>query len=101
VIPPQQDRIDRARWLGTDHKHPVGFLSVHLRKPPLHSLLEVFPYWADHPGHVHFTDMAFEYQVKDGYLQVPQRPGLGIELLEEKVRPLLWAEIGPREVRAL
>ena len=65
------------------------------------SLLEVFPYWADHPGHVHFTDMAFEYQVKDGYLEVPQRPGLGIELIEDKVRPFLWAEIGPREARGL
>jgi len=43
---------------------------------------------------VHFTDIAFEYQVKDGYLELPQRPGLGIELLEEKVRPFLWAEIG-------
>jgi galactonate dehydratase len=61
------------------------------------SLLEIFPYWADHPGHVHFTDIAYEYQVKDGWLQVPQRPGLGIELLEDKVRPFLWAEIGPNQ----
>ncbi len=60
---------------------------------PNFSILEIYPYWADHPSHLDFTDVVPEYQVKDGYLQVPESPGIGIELIEEKVRPFLWAEI--------
>jgi len=30
--------------------------------------------------------------VRNGRMPVPTRPGLGIELVAEKVRPFLWGE---------
>jgi galactonate dehydratase len=57
------------------------------------SILELYPYWGDDAKHIEFTDVIPENQVKDGYLQVSDRPGIGIELIDDKVRPFLWAEI--------
>jgi galactonate dehydratase len=60
---------------------------------PNFSTLEMYPYWSRHAGHLQFTDLVPEYQVKNGYLKVPDRPGIGIELIEDKVKPYLWADI--------
>jgi galactonate dehydratase len=60
---------------------------------PNFSIQELYPYFGDDDGYIQFTDVVPEAQVKDGYLQVPTAPGLGITLLEEKVRPYLWAEV--------
>jgi galactonate dehydratase len=38
------------------------------------------------------VDHALELAVKDGGLAIPDRPGLGISLVEKEVRPFLWAE---------
>jgi galactonate dehydratase len=57
------------------------------------SILELYPYWGRHKGHLDFTDIVPEHEVKNGYLQLPNRPGIGIELVEEKVKSYLWAEI--------
>lgn len=57
------------------------------------SILEMYPYWNRYPGHIQFTDVVPEYQIKNGYLEVPDKPGLGIELIEEKIDTYLWAEI--------
>jgi galactonate dehydratase len=30
---------------------------------------------------------------KDSYMPIPNRPGLGVELVEERVRPFLWGTV--------
>jgi len=51
---------------------------------------ELYPYRA--PEHYRIVDHAPEWDVKDGHLPIPDRPGLGVELVDERVRPFLWAE---------
>lgn len=53
---------------------------------------EVFPYRS--PGHYQLVDRAPELEIKAGRLRIPDRPGLGVNLVEERVRPFLWAECG-------
>jgi galactonate dehydratase len=50
---------------------------------------ELYPYRI--PEHFHIVDHAPELNVKNGFLPIPSRPGLGIELVEERVKPFLWA----------
>ena len=51
---------------------------------------ELYPYRA--PEHFQIVDHAPEWDVQDSCLPIPDRPGLGVELVEERVRPFLWAE---------
>jgi galactonate dehydratase len=51
---------------------------------------ELYPYRI--PEHFQIVDHAPEWEVKAGYLPIPDRPGLGVELVDERVRPFLWAE---------
>jgi galactonate dehydratase len=37
------------------------------------------------------VDQAPELDVKDSHLFIPDRPGLGVELVEERVAPFLYA----------
>lgn len=50
---------------------------------------ELYPYRV--PEHYEIVDRAPERDVRDGYLSIPNRPGLGVELVDERVRPFLWA----------
>jgi galactonate dehydratase len=52
---------------------------------------EIYPYRA----HEHFqiVDRPPELEVKDGNLPISDRAGLGINLVEECVRPFLWADM--------
>src|SRR6516165_8006429 len=50
---------------------------------------ELYPYRI--PEHYQIVDHAPELDVKDSFLPIPSRPGLGIELVEERVKPFLWA----------
>jgi galactonate dehydratase len=50
---------------------------------------ELYPYRI--PEHFQIVDHAPEKDVKNGFLPVSDRPGLGIELVEERVKPFLWA----------
>jgi galactonate dehydratase len=50
---------------------------------------ELYPYRV--PAHYQIVDHAPELDVKDGFLPIPSRPGLGIQLVEERVQPYLWA----------
>jgi galactonate dehydratase len=50
---------------------------------------ELYPYRV--PAHFHIVDHAPELDVKAGFLPIPSRPGLGIELVEKRVKPFLWA----------
>jgi galactonate dehydratase len=50
---------------------------------------ELYPYRI--PEHFQIVDHAPELDVKNGYLPISDRPGLGIELVEERVKPFLSA----------
>jgi galactonate dehydratase len=50
---------------------------------------ELYPYRI--PEHFEIVDHAPEWQVQNSYLPIPDRPGLGVELVEENVGPFLWA----------
>ncbi len=51
---------------------------------------ELYPYRI--PEHFQIVDHAPEWDVRDGYLPIPDRPGLGVELVDERVQPFVWAE---------
>ena len=51
---------------------------------------ELYPYRI--PEHFEIVDHAPEWEVRDSHLPIPDRPGLGVTLVEERVRPFLWAE---------
>jgi galactonate dehydratase len=50
---------------------------------------EVYPYRI--PAHFQLVDRAPEMEIRNGLMPIPDRPGLGVELVEERVRPFLWA----------
>jgi galactonate dehydratase len=52
---------------------------------------ELYPYRI--PEHFAIVDRAPELDVRNSYLPIPARPGLGIELVEERVRPFLWGAV--------
>ncbi len=53
---------------------------------------ELYPYRA--PEHFGIVDEPPELTVKNGYMPIPDRPGLGVNLVEERIRPFLWATCG-------
>ncbi len=50
---------------------------------------ELYPYRI--PEHFQIVDHAPEREVRNSIIPVPDRPGLGVNLVEERVRPFLWA----------
>jgi len=52
---------------------------------------ELYPYRP--PAHFAIVDRPPELDVQGGMLAIPDRPGLGVALVEERVRPFLWAEV--------
>jgi len=44
---------------------------------------EIFPF--DPPWHYDLVDEAYEKKIKNGYLEVPRRHGLGVELNDEEI----------------
>jgi len=50
---------------------------------------EHYPYRS--AEHHELVDHAPELDLRDGCLPIPSRPGLGVELVEERVRPFVWA----------
>ncbi len=51
---------------------------------------EVYPY--RDPKLYQVVDHAPESDIRGGLMPIPDRPGLGVELVEERVRPSLWAQ---------
>ncbi len=51
---------------------------------------EVFPY--RDPEHYRLVDRAPELEIKSGRLAIPDRPGLGVNLAEDRLASSLWAE---------
>jgi galactonate dehydratase len=54
---------------------------------------ELYPYRP--PEHFQLVDHAPEAEVENGQLRIPDRPGLGINLVPDRVRPFPWTEVGP------
>jgi galactonate dehydratase len=54
---------------------------------------EVYPYRV--PDHFQLVDHAPERDIRNGLMPIPDRPGLGVELVEERIRPFLWARCRP------
>jgi galactonate dehydratase len=52
---------------------------------------ELYPYRI--PEHFALVDHAPELDVRGGYVPISDRPGLGVELVEDRVRPYLWANV--------
>jgi galactonate dehydratase len=52
---------------------------------------ELYPYRK--PEHFAIVDHAPELDIKDSYMPIPNRPGLGVELVEDRVRPFLWGTV--------
>src|SRR5262245_19841293 len=52
---------------------------------------EIYPYCL--PEHFAVVDHAPELDIRGGYLAIPNRPGLGVELIEERVRSFLWGTV--------
>ena len=49
---------------------------------------------ARRPAHFLLVDQAPEADVENGQLRIPDRPGLGINLVPDRVGPFLWTEVG-------
>ena len=56
------------------------------------SIQEVYPYRPRE--HFELVDHAPEDDLKDGFIPVPDRPGLGVALVQNRVGRFLWAECG-------
>jgi galactonate dehydratase len=52
---------------------------------------ELYPYRV--PEHFAIVDHAPELDVKDSFMPIPSKPGLGVELVEERVRRFLWGTV--------
>jgi len=52
---------------------------------------ELYPYRV--AEHFAIVDHAPELDIKDSYMPVPNKPGLGVELVEERVRRFLWGTV--------
>ncbi len=53
---------------------------------------ELYPYRV--PEHFAIVDQPPELTVRNGRMPIPDRPGFGVELVESRVAPHLWARIG-------
>ncbi len=49
---------------------------------------EIYPYRI--PEYFQIVDRAPELEVQNGFIPISDRPGLGLDLVEERVRPFLW-----------
>ena len=54
---------------------------------------EIYPYRV--PEHFQIVDHPPELEARGGNLLIPDRAGLGINLVEDRVRPFLWADLIP------
>lgn len=57
----------------------------------LHSI-EIYPYFKDDPRYVQVLEDPFEDRIREGFLEVSDRPGLGVSLAAGRVEEHLWGE---------
>lgn len=53
------------------------------------AIQEIYPYWQTMPGYIEIVDDAPEARVQQGRLTISDRPGWGVELLKDVVKPFL------------
>lgn len=54
--------------------------------------LEIYPYFSDAKNYVQVLENPPEARIKGGWPEVENKPGLGVTLARENVRPFLWAK---------
>lgn len=54
------------------------------------AIQEIYPYWQTFPDYIEITDNAPEARVKNGRIDIPDTPGLGINLDQKAIKPFLW-----------
>ena len=52
---------------------------------------ELYPFRV--PDHFNLVDSPLEPQVRNGRLAIPDRPGLGVDLVESRIAPFLQHEL--------
>jgi galactonate dehydratase len=57
---------------------------------PNFAIQEIYPY--RDAAHYQVVDHAPELEIKNSMMPIPDLPGLGVQLVAERVRPFLWAE---------
>jgi galactonate dehydratase len=57
---------------------------------PNFAIQEIYPFRV--PEHWAIVDHAPELDIRDSYMPIPDRPGLGVELNAKTVDPFIWAE---------
>lgn len=55
---------------------------------------ELYPYFRFHEGYLDIVQRTPEAEVRDGFLALPEGPGLGVTLNREALAPFLWAKVG-------
>jgi len=55
-------------------------------------LQEIYPFRLQRSGYEEFIDRPPELEVAKGCIPLSNRPGIGVDLIPEKVAPYLWAE---------
>ncbi len=53
---------------------------------------EIYPYFPEQPGYVQVLEDSPEDLIRNGSVEIPTRPGLGVSLARERVAPFLFAE---------
>src|SRR5215208_6698533 len=54
---------------------------------------EIYPYFPERPGYVEVLEDSPEDRIKDGFVDLPSAPGLGVTLAARLLEPFLWAQI--------
>lgn len=52
---------------------------------------EIYPYFHERPGYVQVLEASPEEAIRDGFIEVPRAPGLGVTLDRARVDPFLFA----------
>jgi galactonate dehydratase len=55
--------------------------------------LEIYPYFPERAGYVQLLEDPPETKIKNGWLDAPMGPGLGVTLAAQAARPFLWARL--------
>jgi galactonate dehydratase len=58
---------------------------------PNFMIQEIYPYFPERPGYVQVLEHSPEDEIRDGFVDLPSGPGLGVALAAERLAPFRWA----------
>jgi galactonate dehydratase len=58
---------------------------------PNFMMQEIYPYFPERPGYVQVLETSPEAKIRDGFIDVPTEPGLGVALHRGRVESFLFA----------